>query len=136
MKTIIVGLGDRSYPIHIGSEALQVLPEILDTIGAKSVIGVVSDTGVAPLYGDRIVRMVEDSGRRAIPCVFESGESKKRLTHVESLIGQFLEAGAVAILFGYSHRVHRVFPAGCGAMHPPYSRRARNGTIAASDQVG
>ena len=55
-KEVPVQLGDRSYTIRIGE---NILPELADMIAAsktKGAIGVVTDTNVAPLYGDTIAQ--------------------------------------------------------------------------------
>lgn len=52
MRTINVDLGDRSYPIHIGSGLLQNIGQYCAEAGlsTRSPLLVVSDSEVAPLY--------------------------------------------------------------------------------------
>ncbi|MCP4645239.1 MAG: 3-dehydroquinate synthase, partial [bacterium] len=93
METITVGLGERSYPIIIGEGALAELPGVLESLDAKGTAAVVTDSNVGPLYGQQVEDLVRQAGLDCALCVFPAGEDQKRLTHIESLCGQFLEAG-------------------------------------------
>ena len=53
IQTLNVALGDRSYPIHIGSGVLDRADLLVPHLGQKKVL-VVSNTTVAPLYFDRL----------------------------------------------------------------------------------
>ena len=62
MPMITVPLGDRTYPIHIGSGLLDCLgTHVVETLGDISV-AVVTDDNVAPLYHDRAVKSLEAAG--------------------------------------------------------------------------
>jgi 3-dehydroquinate synthase len=93
METITVGLGERSYPISIGEGALAELPAVLKRMDARGTAAVVTDSNVAPLYGRQVEALAQQAGLNCALCVFPAGEDQKRLGHVESLCGQFLEAG-------------------------------------------
>jgi len=73
MKTLQVGLGARSYPIHIGPGLLSCLPEY--AWGRR--VTIVTNTVVAPLYLDRLRSSLEkvDVGTTAI--VLPDGEAHK-----------------------------------------------------------
>ena len=55
-KEVPVHLGDRSYTIRIGENILPELAEMIAQSGTMGAIGVVTDTNVAPLYGDVITK--------------------------------------------------------------------------------
>jgi len=93
MKTVTVQLGERAYPIHIGAEALSMLPEILAASGQRGTIGIVTDSNVGPLYAAQVEALADAIGRRCITHVFPAGEDQKRLARVEEICGTFLEAG-------------------------------------------
>ncbi len=102
MKTLTVSLGDRSYPIFIGHEILDDLPARLAEAGVKKICAIVTDSNVAPLYADRVCRVLN-----ANPpvCVLQAGEEHKRLDQIEFLCGRFLEtnldrSGAILALGG------------------------------------
>ena len=57
MKTLNVELGDRRYPIHIGSGLLR-RPEWLQPCIAGSRVAVVTNETVGPLYLDALLRQL------------------------------------------------------------------------------
>lgn len=74
--TLLVGLGERSYPIHIGPGLLD-RPEILKVrIPGRQVMIVTNET-VAPLYLDRVERALGDL--RIARVVLPDGEKYKNL---------------------------------------------------------
>lgn len=93
IEEITVELGDRSYPIVIGRDLLDRLPDVLDRTGAKGAIGIVTDTNVGPLYAQRVEQLVRDAGYLPALAGMEAGEEHKRLQRIEEFTGAFLEAG-------------------------------------------
>lgn len=92
MTELTVSLGDRSYPIHIGVGALDRLADVLGGLACRGAAAVVTDSNVAPLYGDRVLEAVRRAGLSPVLCTLQAGEEHKRLQAVEDLCGQFLEA--------------------------------------------
>ena len=93
MAELRVGLGDRSYPIHIE-------PGCLDRVGAelsKSRIGnryaVVSDSNVAKLYGERLLNILASAGISSRMFTFVAGEENKTMATVTDLASQLARAG-------------------------------------------
>jgi len=76
MQTLNVALGDRSYPIHIGSELLGKTELILPHLKRKQV-AIVTNTTVAPLYFDAIASPLKASGIDVIPIILPDGEAYK-----------------------------------------------------------
>ncbi|HEY0663454.1 MAG TPA: 3-dehydroquinate synthase [Thiobacillaceae bacterium] len=76
MQTLTVDLGDRSYPIHIGSGLLGRADLILPHLAQKRVV-VVTNTTVAPLYLDRLTATLAAAGVSAMPVVLPDGEAYK-----------------------------------------------------------
>ena len=62
MQQLTVDLGDRSYPIHIGSGLLDQAELLKPHIAGRQVC-VVSDDTVAPLYLERLRRTLSDYSR-------------------------------------------------------------------------
>ncbi len=91
IEEITVELGDRSYPILIGRNVLERLPELIEGAGAKGAAAIVTDENVAPLYCERVCAQAEKAGLTPIPCVMPAGEESKRLARIEELCGEFLE---------------------------------------------
>ena len=92
-ETVQVGLGERSYPIVIGSG-------VLDTVGARLAearIGrrwaIITDDVVGPLSGGRVA---ESLGAAGIDCelfTFAHGEASKHLATIERLASDLAERG-------------------------------------------
>ncbi|MBI1321275.1 MAG: 3-dehydroquinate synthase [Candidatus Hydrogenedens sp.] len=93
MKTVTVQLGERAYPIHIGEDALQQLPGLIEASGQRGAVGIVTDSNVGPLYAAQVEALAAGTGRRVITHAFQAGEDQKRLARVEEICGTFLEAG-------------------------------------------
>ena len=61
-----VGLGDRSYPIHIGEALLTRADLLLPALAGRDVL-IVTDENVAPLYLEALTGSLSESGGRASP---------------------------------------------------------------------
>ena len=85
MPMITVPLGDRTYPIHIGSGMLDCLgTHVLEALGEVSV-AVVTDDNVAPLYLQRAIASLESAGLRVCSIVLPHGEQTKCLDQLGNL---------------------------------------------------
>jgi 3-dehydroquinate synthase len=76
MQTLEVSLGDRSYPIHIGSQLLTQANLILPHLKRKQV-AIVSNTTVAPLYMHKLTQPLRAAGVSVIEIVLPDGEAYK-----------------------------------------------------------
>lgn len=90
MDTIQVDLGERSYPIHIGSGLLADRMLLERSVAAEQIL-IVSNETVAPLYFDRIERAL--AGRSLKAAVLPDGERYKTLATFSRLIDDLIEAG-------------------------------------------
>jgi len=95
MRELTVELGDRSYPIWIGSGLLRRAGEMMARRGvsAKSPILLVTDEAVDPLYGGVVQQALEESGYQMSRTVVPSGEKSKSLAVYDDLITAALQAG-------------------------------------------
>nr|Q47JK6.1 RecName: Full=3-dehydroquinate synthase; Short=DHQS [Dechloromonas aromatica RCB] len=75
-QTLNVALGERSYPIHIGTDVLSRPELILPFLSQKRVV-VVTNTSVAPLYLDELRSGLEKCGIETLPVVLPDGEQYK-----------------------------------------------------------
>lgn len=87
MKTLVVGLGDRSYPIHIGEHLLD--DPACYPVAGKQVM-VVSNTTVAPLYLARVERALAAAGKVVDHVILPDGEAHKNLTCLETVFDALL----------------------------------------------
>ncbi len=76
-RDVNVDLGDRSYPIHIGSGNLDSLGEACKAAGLKGRCLVVTDENVAPLYGSRVFQSLEKAGFKPALETLPAGETTK-----------------------------------------------------------
>lgn len=91
MKTLYVELGERRYPIFIGSNLNP--QELLEPyIHGKQVMIVSNDT-VAPLYLDRYKAALENLGKTVATCILPDGEKYKNIEHLNLIFDALLEAG-------------------------------------------
>ncbi len=80
-----VDLGDRSYPIHIGSGILGTLGESCKAAGLKGKCLIVTDEHVAPLYGKQVFQSLEKAGFKPALEVLPAGETTKNQTQLLNL---------------------------------------------------
>ena len=76
MQTLQVALGDRAYPIHIGSGLIQKADLILPHLKRKQV-AIVTNTTVAPLYLEKLAKPLRDAGVSVIEIILPDGEAYK-----------------------------------------------------------
>ena len=84
MQTLNVALGDRAYPIHIGSGLLTHTDLILPHLKRNNV-AIVTNATVAPLYLERLAKPLRDAGVSVLEIVLPDGEAYKN-TETLSLI--------------------------------------------------
>ncbi|MGB7535379.1 MAG: 3-dehydroquinate synthase [Azonexus sp.] len=103
MQTLNVALGERSYPIHIGSGVLDRADLLVPHLGQKKVL-VVSNTTVAPLYFDRLRSTLEKGGISVISVILPDGEKYKDWNTLnlifDALLGAHCERGTTLIALG------------------------------------
>ena len=88
-NTLTVDLGDRSYPIYIGTELLDEADLISRHIHGSSAV-IVTNTTVAPLYLDKITTTLDRTGIRHDQVILEDGEKFKTMDAVLSIIDTLL----------------------------------------------
>lgn len=91
MQTLNVGLGNRSYPIHIGSGLLDHVELLLPHIPHKRAV-VVSNTTVAPLYLEQLSKGLDSKGIRLQSIVLQDGEQYKNSESLNVIYDALLSA--------------------------------------------
>ncbi len=76
MRTLNVALGDRSYPIHIGTGLLRDAGLIAPLLAQKRV-AIVTNATIAPLYLGPLRAALEASGIAVVPVILPDGEQYK-----------------------------------------------------------
>ena len=88
MRTVTVDLGDRSYPIFIGSGLISDNRFLARHIRAQQVM-VVSNDRIAPLYLEHLTRALDD--RQLATVILPDGEQHKRLETFATIIDSLIE---------------------------------------------
>lgn len=91
MQTLYVELGDRRYPIFIGSH-LDVTALLKPYIKGQQVMIVTNDT-VAPLYLQHYSDALLQLNKTVKHCILPDGEKYKNLTHLNFIFDALLESG-------------------------------------------
>ncbi len=93
MRTIQVGLDERSYPIFIHSGCLARIGDDLVSRGVAKRYGVISDDRVAEIYGQGLLTSLQKSGILVDLFAFPQGERSKTLQTVGELASRLARAG-------------------------------------------
>lgn len=107
MQTLNVGLGARSYPIHIGRDLLDNVGLLLDFIPKKRT-AIITNTTVAPLYLERLKAQLEANGISVQTIILPDGEKYKTATSLEQIY--------TALLSGRSERTTPLIALGGGVI--------------------
>jgi len=89
-ETVTVGLGERSYDIHVGPGLLAEAGALLGP-WARGRIAIVSDTHVAQLYQEGFKAVLAARGMEVGTVTVPVGESSKSFVRLESLCASLLE---------------------------------------------
>lgn len=76
MQTLTVGLGERSYPIHIGA-GLLANADLLAAHLPRKRVAIVTNTTVAPLYLERLQHTLTEIGVQSFAVILPDGEVYK-----------------------------------------------------------
>lgn len=91
MQTLHVELGDRRYPIFIGSDLNP--RNLLEPYIHGQQVMIVSNTTVAPLYLTTYVAALEALGKKVATCILPDGEKYKNIEYLNLIFDALLEAG-------------------------------------------
>ncbi len=93
MKELVVGLGDRSYPIQIGQGILTDIGAKLEKLHVGKRFCVISDDHVSDLYGKVVMESLAAAGLVAELITFPRGEKNKTLATIGKLASQMASLG-------------------------------------------
>jgi 3-dehydroquinate synthase len=92
-RTLEVGLGERSYPIHIGSGTIARAGEVLSSEGARRAV-VVTNGAVAAHWLAPLRASLDANGVASDVVTIPDGESHKNFATLESVVTRLLELKA------------------------------------------
>ena len=93
MKTLEVDLGNRSYPIYIGTDLID-QASLFSACEKATSIYIVSNTTVAPLYAERLTKTLNTFGKPVRTIVLPDGESYKDWKNLQLIFDDLLKFGA------------------------------------------
>jgi 3-dehydroquinate synthase len=88
MRSLVIDLGERSYPIMIGPGLLDDSAVLARAVAARDALVVTNET-VAPLYVDRLTRSLP--GKRVAAVVLPDGEQHKTLATLSRVFDALVE---------------------------------------------
>jgi 3-dehydroquinate synthase len=91
-ETIRVGLGERSYDIHVGAGGIARAGELLKPF-ARGTVPIVTDRHVAMLHLAPLIASLHGAGIKTSQHVIEPGESSKSFPGLERLSSELLQTG-------------------------------------------
>ena len=91
MQTLYVELGERRYPIFIGSDLDP--KALLEPYIHGHQVMIVSNETVAPLYLARYVAAIEALGKTVATCILPDGEKYKNIEHLNLIFDALLASG-------------------------------------------
>jgi 3-dehydroquinate synthase len=104
MQSLTVNLGDRSYPIHVGTGLLERSGELLRQAGARGKVAVITNPTVAQLYLDPLAEALRQADLETAPVLVPDGEEHKNLTSLaaiyDRLIAERLERKSCIVALG------------------------------------
>ncbi len=99
-----VGLGERSYDIHIGSDLLEQAGTLIEPLLRQKQVFIISDETVAALYRDRLVASLEGKGIRCSGKILPPGEKTKDFPFLQdvldTMLGEGCERGVMVVALG------------------------------------
>ena len=90
MQTLSVALGERSYPIHVGTGLLERADLIVPFLAQKKV-AVVTNPTVAPLYLERVTRVLAHEDIEVVRIIVPDGEEHKDWRALNGIFDALLE---------------------------------------------
>lgn len=93
MKSIRVGLDERSYDIHIGCGLLSNLGPLCRALPLKGSAAVITNTTIAPLYLYQVKDTLESAGYSVTVIELPDGEEFKNSATLDSIYDELISAG-------------------------------------------
>ena len=90
LQTLTVGLGERSYPIHIGNGLLGQAALLKDHMPRKRV-AIITNTTVAPLYLEKLQQTLQTIAVDSVAIILPDGEAYKNSDTLNLIYDKLLE---------------------------------------------
>ncbi|APG29166.1 3-dehydroquinate synthase [Syntrophotalea acetylenivorans] len=93
LERLVVGLGDRAYPIWIGHGILDRLGEALQAVEFPKKLAIVTNSAIADHYGELVQQALVDSGFAVSIIILPDGEEHKNFITLQKIFDQLIEQG-------------------------------------------
>jgi len=93
LKRMVVGLGERSYPIWIGGGILSRLPQALQELSFPSKVAIVTNPKVHSLYGEAVAASLQAAGYEHHLILIPDGEEHKTWTTLQKIYDGLIAHG-------------------------------------------
>ncbi len=104
METLTVNLGDRSYPIYVGTDILEQAGDFLRQAGFRGKVAIITNPTVAQLYLDAAHQSLHRAGFEVVPILLPDGEQHKTLQSLaiiyDRLIAEHCERKSCLLALG------------------------------------
>lgn len=91
MNQILVGLGERSYPIWIGENIFHSIGQALEEVKFPQKIAIVTNPKVSALFCEEVVKNLIDSGRQVEIIRIPDGEQYKTIGTLEEIFDVLID---------------------------------------------
>ncbi len=92
MKQLRVNIPGREYDINIGRNILDISGSIIKELASPSLIAVITDSNVEPLYCSRLISSLDKEGFQSVSITIPAGESSKSIDMLNFLYARLLNA--------------------------------------------
>lgn len=92
-ERVHVALGDRSYDIIVGDNAIEQCGELVAAVAKSNRTIVITDENVAPHWLAKVTQSLEGAGLSARSIILPPGEHTKSYSQLEALLDELLEQG-------------------------------------------
>lgn len=92
-ERVHVALGDRSYDIIVGDNAIDICGDIIAKVAKSNRTIVITDENVAPHWLAKVTQSLENAGLSAKSIILPPGEHTKSFRQLEALLDELLEQG-------------------------------------------
>ncbi len=93
LERLMVGLGDRAYPIWIGHGVLDRLGEALQAVEFPRKVAIVTSPTIAGHYGEIVQQVLVDAGFAVSTIVVPDGEEHKNFVTLQKIFDALIEQG-------------------------------------------
>ena len=91
-EVVTVALGTRTYEVKVGQGLVDSAGSEALTLALGKSCAVISDSNVAPLYGERVMGSLKEAGFDPVAITVPAGEKSKSLEQAERICERMIEA--------------------------------------------